>query len=251
MYSKLTIESDSAIKRFSHGRRFEIALDILKLGVDNSLLDYGTGDGYFLISLKNRSPQVKAYGYEPVSEMYDQLLINLRDNNYPEGISLFQSLDALLNMQFEMITCFEVLEHLDIDLQKTALQNMKKMLRQDGLLLISVPIEVGFSSLVKNALRIILCQKHKSTNLANVIKSLFGIVIKREDSPYISSHIGFYFTDLEKIFKEEDLIIRQKFYSPFKYFGCLVNSQIFYVLSDCKVGEKVCESIDFQPKLFP
>jgi 2-polyprenyl-3-methyl-5-hydroxy-6-metoxy-1,4-benzoquinol methylase len=231
MYSKLTIENDAAIKRFSHTRRFKIALDMLKLEFGESVLDYGTGDGYFLISLKNKNSKAKAFGYEPVSEMFDNLLANLRDSNYLDEVQVFQSLDSLLDMHFEKITCFEVLEHLDRNLQKNALQNMKKMLRQDGLLLISIPIEVGFSSLIKNVLRIILGQEHDARNLTNIIKSFLCIHIERESSPYISSHIGFYFHDLEKIFLEEGLLIKQIVYSPFKYWGSIVNSQIFYILS--------------------
>lgn len=174
MYSKLTIENDAAIKRFSHARRFNVALDMLKFEFGESVLDYGTGDGYFLILLKNKNSEIKAFGYEPGSEMFDHLLANLRNSNYLDGISVFQSLDGLLDMQFEKITCFEVLEHLDKNLQKNALRNMKKMLRQDGLLLISIPIEIGFSSLIKNVLRIILGQKHDATNLTNIIKSLLA-----------------------------------------------------------------------------
>jgi len=163
--------------------------------------------------------------------MFDQLLSNLRDSNYSDKILVFQSLAVLIDMQFEKITCFEVLEHLDKSLQKKALRNMKKMLRQDGLLLVSIPIEVGFSSLIKNALRIILGQTHDATNLTNIAKSFFGIHLERESSPYISSHMGFYFHDLEKIFLEEGLVIKQKVYSPFKHLGSIVNSQIFYALS--------------------
>ena len=197
----------------------------------NLILDYGTGDGYFLISLRNKVSEVKIFGYEPATKMFNQLLVNLRDNPNSDGILAFQSLAALIDMRFEKITCFEVLEHLDKSLQKKALRNMKKMLRQDGLLLISVPIEVGFSSLIKNALRIILSQTHDATNLSTITKSFFGSHIERKSSPYISSHMGFYFHDLEKIFLEEGLVIKQKAYSPFKYFGALLNSQIFYTLS--------------------
>jgi 2-polyprenyl-3-methyl-5-hydroxy-6-metoxy-1,4-benzoquinol methylase len=231
MYSKLTVDNNSAIKRFTHNRRFALAIDLLNCNACNSVLDYGTGDGYFLISLKNKCPNVVAFGYEPEFSMFEQLLSNLHYSNCVDKISVLQSLDELSGKKFERITCFEVLEHLDKNMQKKALQNMKKFLKQDGLLVISIPIEVGFSSLIKNILRLILGQKHDATNMKNIIKAFWGIPIERESLLYIPSHIGFNFHDLEKIFLEEDLIVAQKYYSPFKYFGSIINSQVFYLLS--------------------
>ena len=138
--------------------------------------------------------------------MFDQLLANLHKNSYSNDISVFQSLDVLLNMHFEEITCFEVLEHLDKNGQKSALQNIKRMLRKDGVILISIPIEIGLSSLIKNGLRIITRQSHDAANLRNIIKSFLGLAVVRKASPYISSHIGFDFRDLESVFLEEGLL---------------------------------------------
>ena len=231
MYSKLTIKNRSAIKRFSHSRRFKVALDILNLENGETALDYGAGDGYFISSLAVKYPQANIIGYEPVKDMFDQLAFYLHSNNINVGCSIVQKLDDLSNNSIDKITCFEVLEHLDDELQRVAIDNMMRLLKRDGLILISVPIEVGLSSLIKNLIRLIIRQPHGRTNIRNIIKSVFGIPIERERIPYIYSHLGFYYFDLERTLAEEGLIIKQKIYSPFKWLRGIVNSQIFYVLS--------------------
>src|SRR3954454_13172518 len=47
-YAALTTASRNPIKRFSHLRRFEIAMRLLALDGSDSIFDYGTGDGYVL-----------------------------------------------------------------------------------------------------------------------------------------------------------------------------------------------------------
>ena len=231
MYSKLTIENRSAIKRFSHSKRFKVALDILDLVEDDTLLDYGTGDGHFILSLSLKCPGVKIVGYEPVEEMFNQLVSSLKENESSSSVSVIQKLESLSENSFDKITCFEVLEHLSDEMQRVAIGNIKLLLKKDGLVFISVPIEVGLSALVKNLIRFAIGQSHRGTNFLDVIKSVFGIRVKRENAPYVNSHLGFYYFNLEKIFFEEGLIIKQKIYSPFNWLRGIINSQVFYILS--------------------
>ena len=49
-YAKLTIENPSLLKRLSHTKRFNVALELLAIGRNDDVLDYGTGDGFMLRS---------------------------------------------------------------------------------------------------------------------------------------------------------------------------------------------------------
>ncbi len=231
MYSKLTIENKSAVKRFSHSKRFQIAQDILDLKDGQAMLDYGTGDGHFILSLAARYPLASIVGFEPVDTMYNQLVLTMQKNNALNVLTVLKTLDDLPNHSFDKISCFEVMEHLDNEMQRVAFENIKRLLKKNGSLFVSVPIEVGFSSIIKNILRLILRQPHMRTNFLNIARSFLGLHIEREKKPYVNSHVGFYYFNLERTFSEEGFIIRQKIYSPFKFLRGFLNSQIFYVLS--------------------
>jgi hypothetical protein len=64
-YSNLTTQHPSALKRFSHTQRFQRALALLDVHDGESVLDYGTGDGYFLQLLRCQYPHCDLWGYEP------------------------------------------------------------------------------------------------------------------------------------------------------------------------------------------
>ena len=54
---------------------------------------------------------------------------------------------------------------------------MKGLLKPNGVILISVPLEVYLSGFIKIILRILMGQKHENTNLKIILKTLFGIKI--------------------------------------------------------------------------
>ena len=55
IYSNLTIKNRSFFKRFSHNKRFQKALELVSLNDESSVLDFGTGDGYFLSLLREKN----------------------------------------------------------------------------------------------------------------------------------------------------------------------------------------------------
>ena len=112
-----------------------------------------------------------------------------------------------------------------------ALSNISSLMNSNSILIISVPIEPGLGGLLKNLVRIIIRQTHSGTNLKNLFKISFGFKISRDTNvDFISSHIGFSHNDLLKLVKKVGFNIIKKTYSPFRFFGSPLNSQIFLVL---------------------
>ena len=68
-YTELTTSNKNLIKKFSHTKRFLIALKILNLKSNDKFLDIGTGDGYFL-KLVNKKKIKKIVGYEPNNRLF-------------------------------------------------------------------------------------------------------------------------------------------------------------------------------------
>ncbi len=226
IYTNSTINSSSVLHAFSHKKRFSVALKLIDPRDSEAVLDYGTGDGY-MVKLVSEVHSGKVVGYTPVNQqMVDYLNSSISNDN----VSFTRDLSSLKKGSFSKICCLEVLEHLPLDSQRIALCNIKSFLKEDGRVVISVPLEVGFASLIKNSLRIILRRKHPPTNFSTITKSLLGMYIERPDRHYIASHIGFRYKTLVTLFDEVGLSIEKKAFSPFSMLGTVCNSQIFFVL---------------------
>jgi trans-aconitate methyltransferase len=77
-YRQLTVDNRSALKRFSHRRRFLKAVDLLAAADGQRVLDYGSGDGHMLALLGQRWPRCELVGYDPMPAQFDQLQQNVR-----------------------------------------------------------------------------------------------------------------------------------------------------------------------------
>lgn len=218
IYSNYTYNSKNPIARFAHRSRFSIASQIIMSHQFNSILDYGAGDCRFLSNLTINA-NTKYFAYEPIMKVKPESHIQLLTNE-----------KSLNNHKYDAITCFEVLEHFNIKEQEAMLQTFLDILSTDGIIIISVPIETGFPSLVKNIRRMSIGDDNEHL-LLNTIKCFLGLSIpeRQNRSGYYPSHIGFNHRNLEKLFSQ-NFIVEKKQYSPFKQLPVFLNSQIFYTL---------------------
>ena len=226
-YKNFTYESNNSLARFSHRTRFAKATDIVlqlresgREDRQNELLDYGTGTGHFLNELLKKGWRGKLAGFDPASKP-----------DFSNDSVLFCSDLQSLDCQFDIVTCFEVLEHFNTKKQREILTNIDSLLKQNGRVVISVPIEIYLPSIVKNFRRKLSVHRHNSIySLKNIFKALCGIDIPeiRESDGWLS-HIGFNYRKLEQLFHEL-FQLERKFYSPFSRLNAHFNSQVFYVL---------------------
>ena len=178
-YAKMTVASPSFVKRLSHCGRFRLGTELLDVSDGDVVLDYGTGNGYMLKMIEALGRKAELYGYEPEPEMYRQLTKDL-DGSCIKSVADLASLDG---MRFSKVCCCEVLEHLEPDGRRSALKDIHRLLNPDGMALVTVPIESGLSSLLKNIMRLVIGQAHPNTTTRNVVKSVFGMPIERVAKP--------------------------------------------------------------------
>jgi 2-polyprenyl-3-methyl-5-hydroxy-6-metoxy-1,4-benzoquinol methylase len=208
-----------------------MATKLIQPKANEKILDYGTGDGFMLRCLLSSCANISSIvGYEPVKSVFDELNEKLKQHIESREIVVIDDLKKLDGMVFNKISCLEVLEHLTKENQRKVVATLNKLLAKDGHVVVSVPIEIGPPSVAKNLIRILAKQPHDNTSIKNILKSFLGIRIARTDSLFISTHIGFYYKDIENIFASEGFDIAAKKYSPFGFFGALINSQVFYIL---------------------
>ncbi|RKR14801.1 methyltransferase family protein [Maribacter vaceletii] len=101
---------------------------------DKNVLDVGAGTGDFLLGAKNGGWQV--CGMEPNS--------NAITKASEKGITLYSDFTELKNKKFNVITLWHVLEHLP-NLEEQ-IQNLKKLLAENGTLIIAVPNYKSFDA---------------------------------------------------------------------------------------------------------
>tara|TARA_B100001989_G_C24501315_1_gene445069 strand:+ start:533 stop:1252 length:720 start_codon:yes stop_codon:yes gene_type:complete len=233
-YQNLTVNNKNFLKRFSHINRFIKASKLLnefKFNSEMSLIDYGSGNGFFLKFLLDEKFKLNLNAYEPVKKQLNEMDELFKTYNI-RNVQIYDDIKNI-NNKFDIITCFETLEHFNAENQKKMLLQIKSLLKKNGVIILSVPIEVYISGFFKIILRIIMKQKHDGTKISNIFKTLFGLKINRNkisDKEYIESHMGFYYFDLIKIIRDSNFEIVEKKFSPFFFFGPIFNSQIFLKL---------------------
>jgi len=144
-----------------------------------NLLDIGCASGYFTVYFKNKAKKV--YGVDVKNEMIDEA-----KKLYPE-IKFFviksEKLPFNSNM-FDVVTILDVLEHVKDD--KKMITEIDRILKKDGLLIMSVPHKGLFTFLEPDYIK---------TSIPSVYK-LFYFLIKRR-KPQINSYIHKHYSLME------------------------------------------------------
>jgi len=228
-YAELTTNNSSALKRFSHGRRFRQALALMEIKTGDRVLDFGAGDGFMMRIIASTHEPGELVGYEPMESQYVQLFTTIKEFG-DNRLTAVGEISRLCDAGFDKICCLEVLEHLTKENQLKVLSQLHRLLSPSGLLVVSVPIEIGPAGLFKNAMRRVLRQEHDGATCTNIVKAFAGLNIDRADVPYIASHIGFDHRVLPPLFLANGFSIVSRHFSPLPILGSFFNSQIFLVL---------------------
>ncbi len=223
-YANWTYKARNPIQRLSHKRRFEKSAKLLTqlIPEGGSLLDFGCADGFLLSKLQSRLPDsIVLNGYEPYP-----------DSKVDDSLVIFNDAEQLEGRKYDVVSCFEVLEHFSKKNGAALIENMRKMLNSDGKLVISVPVEGGpvglFKGLTRKLLDSRLSYQYTWRNLWRTL--CFKPLDEWRQADGYLDHIGFYFRDLLPLL-EKDFVLQKLYYSPMPFPGQLFNSQIYAVFS--------------------
>jgi SAM-dependent methyltransferase len=137
---------------WSHARRFEVGLRLARRFAGRRMLDYGCGDGTFIALLAGDTGRSSSL----VGAELDDFQVNdcrARLGHLPRVA--FESIarldDEIHAGAYDLVVCMEVLEHVvSVDV---VIDRLCRLLADDGVLLVSVPVEVGVPLLLKQAAR--------------------------------------------------------------------------------------------------
>lgn len=228
-YELQTVANPSRLKRLSHRARFAQALRMIAPQPGQVVVDYGTGDGRLLTLLHRQEPRAEYLGYEPVTEMHEQARRLLQASEVPARLLTARA--ELQGLQCDRLVCMEVFEHLDAPQLACAFDDLRALLRPDGRLVLSVPVEIGAAALVKNVVRAIAGQRNDNASWRNVAAATIGRtagIPRHSRAGYIDAHLGFDYRVLRAQLRAEGFSIEAETFAPLPLLGAALNSQVFW-----------------------
>lgn len=215
------------MRRFSHGKRFQIARQLVEPQSSDHILDYGTGDGYFLRELIIANPHAQIVGYEPNQNQGGEVSEYYQDGTNVRVVSTVRDFSSAT---FNKITCLEVLEHLvEEDLQE-ALADIRRLLSPLGRAIVSVPVEIRGAAVVKYAIRANLGHLEPGMTIGSMFRCTLGMKVERHREETSYGHKGFDYRLLEETIRSSGLYIELRVFSPVPALGSVLNSQVLYRL---------------------
>jgi SAM-dependent methyltransferase len=215
-YDRQTVNAANPIARFAHRSRVakSVALAGKYLPFHGAVVDFGAGTGLFLSTLGDRRSDAALYAIEP----FMPPAVDPRIRYVPD----FET----LNLQADLITAFEVCEHLFQEEVERFLADAVRFLKSDGKLIISVPIMIGGVLILKELNKAILNRRGLEYSSSEIISGILGRPVERPAGNRWT-HKGFDFRWLRQRIAER-FVIECETLSPLPL-PWWANSQIFFI----------------------
>jgi hypothetical protein len=182
------------------------------------VVDFGAGTGHFLNTLRQKRSDLVLWGIEPFMTPSQPLA------DHCKYVGSFAALEA---GEVGAVTALEVCEHLTANELHAFLYDVDRVLAPDGVLIVSVPIMVGFAILPKELNRMITFRRRSEYSVREVITALCGGSVEPPANPK-PTHKGFDFRRLEDKIGAVFSIKEQRC-SPFAGLPWWLNSQLFFI----------------------
>ena len=247
-YARKQIYCPSRVVRWSHGSRFELARRLVAAAGGGRLLDYGCGDGTFVAMVHADFREAVGVDVDPgqIAECRSRL-------GHLPGVRFDLTRDATTRDPgpWDVVTCMEVLEHCVEPERRRVLDALASLAGAAGLIVISVPIEVGPSLAGKQLFRAIAGlrgqgdYRHRERySPIEIVQAIFGARVRRvafegrgaEGAYQYYGHKGFDYRDLAREIGER-FTIRQRLFSPMPWLGAALNSQVWFVCA-ARIGNQ-------------
>ncbi len=168
-YARKQLLCKDPVVAWSHGHRFRVAQQLAQTCAGGKLLDYGCGDGTFLALVKDlvyvsrsHDPSAKRKPSTVFSEALgadvdpEQIADCRARFGAPPGLSFVlteELADDRHNGAYDVVVCMEVLEHCLEEKREGVLDDLHRLTAAGGTVIVSVPIEIGPSLIVKHVVR--------------------------------------------------------------------------------------------------
>lgn len=229
----------SQVIAWSHGARYRTGLQLIGESVEN-LLDYGCGDGTFLALA---SPKIgRGLGVDVATDEIEDCRTRLAGHTNLQFCRVAELDRQRHDGIYDVVTCMETLEHCTTPVVESVLTDLRRMVKPDGLVIISVPIETGVPFLLKRTIRSLAAMRglsdyrhYEPYSLRDAARMLVAGPDTTLDRPVYGgpefpchSHYGFNWKNMRKRIQHY-LAIEQTHFSPLGSLGGIVSSQAWFI----------------------
>ncbi len=242
-YARKQLYCPSGLVRWSHGSRFELARALVAPRAGGRLLDYGCGDGTFVAMV--HAGFAESVGLDVAPKQVEEAAARL---GHLPGVRFAVTPPADGSQlpapgTWDVVTCMEVLEHCLEDERQRVIAVLARLVKPGGLVIVSVPIEIGPSLAGKQlaraaaALRGLGDYRHRERySPIEFLRAIAGARVPRvvlegdgPTGPYrYYGHKGFDYRDVARELSE-CFTIERRVFSPMRLSGPLLNSQAWFV----------------------
>lgn len=216
-YDRQTINALNPLARFAHRTRVtkSVALVEKYLPQKGVIVDFGAGTGLLLSTLGDARSDATLCAIEPFMPPANDSRIHYVPN--------FKS----LKLEPDLVSAFEVCEHLTDAETDEFLSNVQYSIKADGKLIISVPIMIGGALILKELNRSILFRRASEYSVTELIAGALGRTVQRPNCNLNFTHKGFDFRLLRERLRAR-FVIENEFFSPLPL-PWWANSQVFFI----------------------
>lgn len=224
-YGSSTHSHRARLFRFSHTRRFAYALELLDPQPTSRVLDFGSGDGHLLDLVAQKCPNASLVAFEPLDFLRDELAARLAHRH----VTVAARFEDVPPGPYDRIACLEVMEHLPPATLEQAIERLRALLAPDGVLVVTVPIEIGLPGFLKYAAARMITGSNRHLTFGEALGLIAGRAPSREQGVEFLSHRGFDHRPL-KARLARSFTIEHERWSPLPWLGGLANAQVMWRL---------------------
>ena len=218
-YDRQTIGSPNPLARFAHRSRHRLSLSLVERHAPPGglVVDFGAGTGEMLHLLGARRPDLQRAAIEPYMQV--------RHEGFPHHASLARLEPATV----DVLTAFEVLEHLSEPDIAGFIADALRVCKPGATLIVSVPIMQGLALPLKELNRALLFRRPSDHSVPELFRAIAGYPVPRA-ADIRRSHKGFDHRALRTRL-EHALDLQSHFSGPLTALPWWANSQSFLVFT--------------------
>jgi 2-polyprenyl-3-methyl-5-hydroxy-6-metoxy-1,4-benzoquinol methylase len=241
-YARKQIFCPSRVVAWSHGSRFRLAARLAEAARGGRLLDYGCGDGTFIALTSGTFSE--AIGADVDAAQIVDCRRRLAHLAHVRFV-VTHTLDGAEHAgAYDVVTCMEVLEHCTDEERRRVLGVLGRLTKDDGRIVISVPIEIGPALVGKQFFRALAALRghgdyryRETYSPREMLAAALGSrriprAIYTAEAPggayTYCGHKGFDWRVLEREIRER-FTVERRLFSPLPLFGPVLNSQVWFV----------------------
>lgn len=233
IYSDITVNDPNFIKRYLQQGRYRTAVGLYPTQrILRQVLDFGGGDAELCLQLSRIDRQSNFLCYEPALHMREQAASRTLD---ADRIQVIKNLNTVPSDSCDVVYSLEVFEHLPPAEFTTAVEQIFRVLKPGGKLIVGVPNELYLAAIYKGIFRMLRRFGDYDARPWNILKCAFGRPPKDRPTGEISPgklyhfhHVGFDHRVLRQVLHLKARPISRAF-SPIWLLGSLLSPEIYYI----------------------